>query len=265
MGNARIKGENKITMIPVFQISENKTQPRKSFNTDDIRNLARSIELNGIIQPLIVRSVSMFEYELICGERRLRAAVMAGMSFVPCIIIHCSQRQSIVYILIENLQREDLSYFEQADAVFKLINDYNFTIEKASKQLGKSEFDIKNKLKLLEYSESERKIFINNGLSERYAHLLLMIPDLKTRKSLFMKIINDKLSILDTEEIVNELTHLNCKNSIKSNQRIIIKDMKLFYNTIDNAVSKMKQMGIDATEEKTETDSFVEYRIRISK
>lgn len=265
MSSARIKGENKITMIPIFQISENKTQPRKRFDNDDIRNLARSIELNGIIQPLIVRSVSMFEYELICGERRLRAAVMAGMSFVPCIIIHCSERQSIVYILIENIQREDLSYFEQADAVFKLINDYNFTIEKASKQLGRSEIDIKKKLKLLEYSEDERKLFIENGLSERYAYLLLMISDLKTRKSLFKKVINENLSILDTEAIVNELTQMSFRNRIKSNQRIIIKDIKLFYNTIDNAVAKMKQMGIDAIEERTETDKFVEYRIRISK
>ena len=264
MSHGRIKGENKISMIPIFQISENKTQPRKKINSDDIRSLAKSIEFNGIIQPLIVRAVSMFEYELICGERRLRAAVMAGMSFVPCIIIHCSERQSMVYILIENLQREDLSYFEQADAIKKLIVEYDFTIETAAKQLGKTESDIKNKLKLLEYNDHERIKFIENGLSERYAYLLLMLQDLNMRKTVFNKVIDEKLSILDTEAIVNNFIKLDCSN-YNHRYRIIIKDIWFFYNTIENAVSKLKHMGINATEEKTETDEFVEYRIRIIK
>lgn len=264
MSRGKIKGESKISMIPIFQISENKTQPRRNFNREDIRYLARSIELNGILQPLIVRDVSPFEYELICGERRLRAAVMAGFSFVPCIVLHCNEHQSAVYTLIENVQREDLSYFEQADAIRKLIEEYNFSIERASKQIGKSEVGIRNKLNLLNFSDDERKILIDNALSERYATVLLKISDENIRRIILNKVVDNSLTLFETEELVERMTESE-NDKINPKHRIVIKDIRLFYNTINKAVSTMRQSGIDATEEKTETDEFVEYRIRINK
>ena len=264
MNGGKIKGESKISMIPIFQISENKSQPRKSFNREDIRYLARSIELNGILQPLMVRDVSPYEYELISGERRLRAAVMAGFSFVPCIVLHCNERQSAVYTLIENVQREDLSYFEQAEAIQKLIKEYGFSIEKASKQIGKSEVNIRNKLNLLNFSSEEREILISNSLSERYATVLMKIKDSNIRMTILNKVVENNLSLFDTEELVERLT---VSENARTNprHRIVIKDIRLFYNTINKAVSTMRQSGINATEEKTETDEFVEYRIRITK
>lgn len=262
--SGKIKGESKISMIPVFQISENKSQPRKNFSREDIRYLARSIELNGILQPLIVRDVSPFEYEIISGERRLRAAVMAGFSFVPCIVLHCNERQSAVYTLIENVQREDLSYFEQAEAIQKLIKEYGFSIEKAAKQIGKSEVNIRNKLNLLKFGDDERKILIDNGLSERYATVLMKIKDSNIRMTILNKVVDDDMNLFDTEELVERLTESG-SNITNPRHRIVIKDIRLFYNTINKAVSTMRQSGINATEEKTETDEFVEYRIRITK
>ena len=264
MNGGKIKGESKISMIPIFQISENKSQPRKSFNREDIRYLARSIELNGILQPLMVRDVSPYEYELISGERRLRAAVMAGFSFVPCIVLHCNERQSAVYTLIENVQREDLSYFEQAEAIQKLIKEYGFSIEKASKQIGKSEVNIRNKLNLLNFSSEEREILISNSLSERYATVLIKIKDSNIRMTILNKVVENNLSLFDTEELVERLT-VSENDRTNPRHRIVIKDIRLFYNTINKAVSTMRQSGINATEEKTETDEFVEYRIRITK
>ena len=264
MNGGKIKGESKISMIPIFQISENKSQPRKRFNREDIRYLARSIELNGILQPLMVRDVSPYEYELISGERRLRAAVMAGFSFVPCIVLHCNERQSAVYTLIENVQREDLSYFEQAEAIQKLIKEYGFSIEKASKQIGKSEVNIRNKLHLLNFSSEEREILISNSLSERYATVLMKIKDSNIRMTILNKVVENNLSLFDTEELVERLT-VSENDRTNPRHRIVIKDIRLFYNTINKAVSTMRQSGINATEEKTETDEFVEYRIRITK
>ena len=264
MNGGKIKGESKISMIPTFQISENKSQPRKSFNREDIRYLARSIELNGILQPLMVRDVSPYEYELISGERRLRAAVMAGFSFVPCIVLHCNERQSAVYTLIENVQREDLYYFEQAEAIQKLIKEYGFSIEKASKQIGKSEVNIRNKLNLLNFSSEEREILISNSLSERYATVLMKIKDSNIRMTILNKVVENNLSLFDTEELVERLT-VSENDRTNPRHRIVIKDIRLFYNTINKAVSTMRQSGINATEEKTETDEFVEYRIRITK
>ncbi len=264
MGSGKIKGESRIMMIPVFQISVNKSQPRKVFSRDDIRYLARSIELNGILQPLTVRDISPFEYELISGERRLRAAVMAGFSFVPCIVVHCSERQSAVYGLIENLQREELSYFEQAEAINILINEFNFSTEKAARQLGKSEGSVINKLKLLRYTYEERKNITENNLSEHHALSLLRIQDVNIRKKITQNVINNNLNVIQTDELVEKI--IDPDDSLKKNKhKIVIKDIRLFYNTINKAVSTMRQSGINATEEKTETDEFVEYRIRITK
>ena len=264
MGSGKIKGESKIMMIPVFQISVNKSQPRKVFSRDDIRYLARSIELNGILQPLTVRDISPFEYELISGERRLRAAVMAGFSFVPCIVVHCSERQSAVYGLIENLQREELSYFEQAEAINILINEFNFSTEKAARQLGKSEGCVINKLKLLKYTYDERKNLTENNLSEHHALSRLKIQDVNIRKRITKNVINNNLNVIQTDELVQKI--IDPDDSLKkSRHKVVIKDIRLFYNTIDKAVSTMRQSGINATEEKTETDEFVEYKIRITK
>ncbi|MBQ5565498.1 MAG: ParB/RepB/Spo0J family partition protein [Clostridia bacterium] len=265
MVNGKIKGESKIEMIPVFQISVNPSQPRKQINKKEIISLSKSIELNGVLQPLTVRDVSPFEYELISGERRLRAAVMAGFSFVPCIIIHCSERQAAVYGLLENVQRIDLSYFEQADYIKKLVDDYGLTLEKVSRQIGISEFCAADKLKLSEFTTEERKILSENLIPESYAYILLKVKDSSIRLNIIKKIAENQLSLIDTEELVQSLISPDYEKALRANQKIVIKDIRPFFNTIRKAVSTMKHSGIKAVEEKTETEDFIEYRIRITK
>lgn len=265
MSDGSIKGECRVYLIPVIQISINKCQPRSSFDSEQIRSLAASIEHNGILQPLTVRRISSVQYELISGERRLRAAVLAGLSTVPCIVIHCSQCQSAVYNLIENVQREDLTYFEQAKAIKMLIEEFSFTQEQVAQQIGKRQSTVANKLRLLKLTDEEKSLFIENSLSERHARALLKIDNAKTRKKVLTKVVENGLNVGQTEELVNKVLMPIEKRKSVCSQTIIIKDLRLFFNTVNKAIQTMRKSGIDATEEKTETDEFIEYRIRISK
>ena len=161
--NFLVKSENTISEIPVVKIRPNKAQPRKQFNEDELSALSRSIEENGILQPLTVRKVSQTEFELVAGERRLRAAVLAGIRKVPCIIVRCSERESAVYALLENLQRADLGVFEEARGISKLIRRYGLTQEQAAMKLGKTQSTIANKLRLLRLTDEEQEWIESDG------------------------------------------------------------------------------------------------------
>ncbi len=265
MSDGNVKGESKIVQVPVMQISVNRYQPRKSFKREELRQLAKSIEHNGILQPLTVRRINNFEYELISGERRLRAAVLAGLSSVPCIVIYCSGKQSAVYSIVENVQRAELNYFEQAEAMRMLIKDFSFTKETVAQQLGKRESTVSDKLKLLNYSREERDLILENSLPERSALCLLKIENERARKKVLKKVIENSLNVAQIEDVVERLLSPNKDKKELKHQTIIIKDIRLFYNTINKAVKTMQSSGINATEEKTETDEFIEYKIRITK
>ena len=155
--NFLVKSENIISEIPIIKIRPNKAQPRKQFNEDELSALSRSIAENGILQPLTVRKVSNTEYELIAGERRLRAAVTAGLRKVPCIVVRCSEKESAIYALLENLQRADLGMFEEARGISRLIRRYGLTQEQAAQRLGKSQSGVANKLRLLRLTEDEQR------------------------------------------------------------------------------------------------------------
>lgn len=265
VSDSSIKGECRVSMLPVIQISTNKFQPRKKFDTYQLRALAGSIEQNGILQPLTVRRLSPINYELISGERRLRAAVLAGMNYVPCIVIHCSECQSAVYTLIENLQREDLTFFEEAEAIKLLIDEYSFTQENIANQIGKSQSTVANKIRLLRLTPEERELITKNDLTERHARTLIKIEDAKLRKKVLTKVVENGLNVGQTEQIVNKVISPELAKKAVCPQTIIIKDVRLFFNTVNKALETMRKSGIDATQEKTETEKFIEYRIRIPK
>ena len=180
--NLLVRSENTIADIPIIKIRPNKAQPRKVFSEDELSALSRSIAENGILQPLTVRKVSSTEYELVAGERRLRAAVMAGLRKVPCIVVKCSDRESAVYALLENLQRADLGIFEEARGIAKLIRRYGLTQEQAAIKLGKTQSTIANKLRLLRLSEEEQEWMEKAGLSERHARALIRIENETVRR-----------------------------------------------------------------------------------
>lgn len=264
--NFILKNENKISDIPIIKIRPNKAQPRKVFNEEDLNALSQSIAENGILQPLTVRKVSTTEYELIAGERRLRASVMAGLRKVPCIVIKCSEKESAVYALLENLQRSDLGMFEEARGVSRLIRRYGLTQQEAAVKLGKTQSTIANKLRLLRLSYEEQEWIENADLSERHARALLKLGDEGARREALSKIISENLNVQQSENLINLMLNSSPKNNKKQGtSKAVIKDVRIFVNTINKAIDTMRLAGIDAQSDKTDTDNFIEYTIRIPK
>lgn len=264
--NFILKNENKISDIPIIKIRPNKAQPRKVFNEEDLNALSQSIAENGILQPLTVRKVSATEYELIAGERRLRASVMAGLRKVPCIVIKCSEKESAVYALLENLQRSDLGMFEEARGVSRLIRRYGLTQQEAAVKLGKTQSTIANKLRLLRLTYEEQEWIENAGLSERHARALLKLGDEGARWEALSKIISENLNVQQSENLINLMLSSSPKNNKKQGtSKAVIKDVRIFVNTINKAIDTMRLAGIDAQSDKTDTDNFIEYTIRIPK
>ena len=203
--NFFIKSENKITELPIIRIRPNKSQPRKQFNESELKALSQSISENGILQPLIVRKITSSEYEIVAGERRLRASALAGLKKVPCIVVKCSDKESAVYALLENLQRADLGIFEEARGISRLIRRYGLTQEQAAEKLGKTQSTIANKLRLLRLSNEEQEWIEKSGLSERHARALLRIEDEELRRKALSGVITDGLNVSQTEAFVSSL------------------------------------------------------------
>ena len=264
--NLLVRSENTIADIPIIKIRPNKAQPRKVFSEDELSALSRSISENGILQPLTVRKVSSTEYELVAGERRLRAAVMAGLRKVPCIVVKCSDRESAVYALLENLQRADLGIFEEARGIAKLIRRYGLTQEQAAIKLGKTQSTIANKLRLLRLSEEEQEWMEKAGLSERHARALIRIENETVRREVLSRIITENLNVKQSERLVGIYLNSTPKPArVKGNSKAVIKDIRIFLNTINRAIDTMRLSGINAQSNKTDTEDFIEYTIRIPK
>lgn len=260
------KGENKILEIPTIKIRPNRTQPRKIFEEHELRALAKSIAQNGILQPLTVRRINSGEFELIAGERRLRASVMAGLTKVPCIEVKCTDKESAVFALIENLQRRDLGMFEEAKGISRLIRRYGLTQEQAAKQLGKQQSTIANKLRLLRLGFEEQDWIVQAGLSERHARALLRIEDTELRKEALSKMISENLNVSQSEEMISQLLSQNTLPEKKEGKRkIVVRDVRIFLNTINKAVDTMRLAGIDAISKKKDNGEYIEYTIKIPK
>lgn len=253
--------------IPIRQIRPNQSQPRKTFKDEELNSLAASIEENGILQPLTVRRLNLQEYELVAGERRLRAAVIAGLKRVPCIVIKCTDRESAIFALLENLQRSDLGMFEEARGISRLIRKYNLTQEEAAAKLGKKQSTVANKLRLLKLTMDEQDWINQAGLSERHARALLRIADENLRKEALSKVISESLNINQTEELVDNIISSSfiAVDDKHRKKRVVIKDVRIFINTINKAVDTMRLAGINAVSKRAENDDYIEYTVRIPK
>ena len=185
---------NQITQIDIDKVIPNIYQPRKYFNEQAIEELSQSILEHGIIQPLTVRMRGEI-YELVAGERRLRAAKLANLKTVPCNIIDITDTESAEIALLENLQREDLNYIEEAEAYYNLINEHNFTQDEVAKRIGKKQSTIANKLRLLKLNKEVRELCLTNNLTERHARALLTVPDEKLQLKIVQKIISSGLNV----------------------------------------------------------------------
>ena len=263
MKSGKYKIGGQIILIPQEEIYPNPNQPRRRFDFDELEGLAQSIRQNGIIQPIAVRVNNRGEYELISGERRLRASRLVGITQVPCIIMEASDEKSALFALLENIQRSDLDFFEEAVAIEKLLTDYGMTREEICKKLGKAPPTISNKLRLLRLPEEIRMRITQENLTERHARAMLKLTSVSQMERAMSIIAEKRLNVAETERLVSQIL----TNDSRHRQPTVklFKDVRIFVNTLNHAVDTMRRAGIEADSAKSETDEYIEYIVRIPK
>ena len=246
----------------VREIQPNTEQARRIFDKKGLADLADSIAQNGILQPLLVRKCDADGYRIIDGERRLRGAKIAGLKRVPCIVVQSNDADAIRYALIENLQRQNLNFFEEAHAIRMLMESAGITQEQTAAQLGKSCSEVTDKLELLQLTEGQRDAIIQAGLTERHARALLTVTDQELRERLLMQIIEKKLNVSQSNQLIQQTLHEQTKQSLHIP---MVRDIRLFMNTVTRAVQTMKRSGVAVKSDCIESEDKIEYHIVISK
>ncbi len=290
--------DKRIVLLPTEELCPNPMQPRKQFDEADLLALAESIRQYGILQPVTVRPADPLPYpdelrspsfEIIAGERRWRAAKMAGLEKIPCIIRKADKQQSAELALIENVQRRDLGYFEEAEAIRNLLLMTSLSQTEMAARLSLSPSALSNKLRLLRLSPNERKLIEEHGLGERHARAFLRIHDETLRKQAIKQVITDGLSASETETLADRLSSIQTAfgdeqdtteqelpeqqpeqqappDPAAKRQRIsLIRDLRFFFNTLDRAASLVGEAGFTVTQERTETENGYDIRLSVSK
>ena len=249
-----------IVSIPLAQIMPNPFQPRKTFSAEGLQELCASIREFGVIQPLIVRKTDS-GYELIAGERRLRASGLAGRDDVPCVLRDASDKEMAEIALIENLQREDLHYFEEALGYEKLLRQFNLTQEVLAERVGKTQSSIANKLRLLKLPPEMREYIFEEKLTERHARALLKVDDSERQWQLLKFVAENKLNVRETESLIEaqfQNEPIPEQKVVRRPQMLkIVKDVRIFINTVGELVKQMKKTGLDVRLTQEQDDEFV--------
>lgn len=255
-----------VIQIPTEAIMPNRSQPRTTFENESLHRLAESIGKYGILQPLTVRKMdensrfSIFKYELVAGERRLRASKLLGLATVPCIVIETDTQTSAALAIIENLHRDDLNIFEESAAIASLIELYKLTQEQIAIQLSLTQAAVANKLRLLRLSSEERTFILENNLTERHARALLRIKDIGERKSVLAYIIKHSLNVKQTEEYIEKLI-----NPIEKSTEPPHTSYHTLLSTIKKAIESSRVGGVQVHTTHSETDTDIIYTISIPK
>ena len=252
----------KVLYLPVEELRPNPGQPRTQFDPQGLEELAQSIQEHGILQPLSVRRQGD-GWELVSGERRLRAAKLAGLREVPCIVVDVDDRASSLLALVENLQRRDLNFLEEAQALDRLIRTYHLSQEEAARRIGKSQSAVANKLRLLKLSPEIRALLRKYGLTERHARALLRLEGESAQRSALDHIAAAHLTVAQTEAYIESL--LTPKPPKRRKPIYLIKDVRFFLNSVDRGLSVMQGAGIDAQCAREETEENILLTIRIPK
>ena len=247
----------RVVFVPIRSIKPNPAQPRKVFQPETLEELAQSISVHGILQPLSVRRVEG-AYELIAGERRLRAAQMAGLTEVPCIIMQMDDRESGIAAMIENLQRQDLDFIEEAMGISRLMELYEMSQEQTARMLGKSQSAIANKLRILRHSETVLVALREGGLTERHARALLRLSEDEEKLSAIAEIVKQGMNVARTEKYIEALLSRREDKPQKAN-------VGAFLNSLTQSLQKIQLSGVPAISERRETDTQIVLTITIPK
>ncbi|WP_366455765.1 ParB/RepB/Spo0J family partition protein [uncultured Intestinimonas sp.] len=251
----------RVIYVPVDQLRPNPAQPRRQFAQEGLEELAASIREHGILQPLSVRRGAE-GLELVSGERRLRAARLAGLSQVPCMVVDVDQESSSLLALVENLQRRDLDFWEEALALDQLIHTYSLSQEEAARRIGKSQSAVANKLRLLKLSPAALQRLRDAGLSERHARALLRLDGEEAQLSALDHIIAQGLNVAQTDAYIDALLSPRAR---PKKPTYLIKDVRLFLNTVTKGLALMQGAGIQAQCGRQETEDAILLTIRIPK
>ena len=247
----------RVVFLPARSIKPNLAQPRKVFRQEALEELAESIRRHGILQPLSVRRVET-GYELIAGERRLRAGQMAGLTEIPCIVMTMDEKESGLAALVENLQRQDLDFIEEAKGIAVLMDRYSMSQEQAAKILGKSQSGVANKLRLLRHCQPVLEALREGGLTERHARALLRLPTEQQKLQAISAIVKNDMSVARTEQYIESLLCPRQEGESEVN-------VPAFLKSVTKTLAKIQLSGIPAVSERRETDSQIVLTITIPK
>ncbi len=258
--------EKKLLMLKPDDIRPAPNQPRKIFDEYELKLLADSIRSSGIIQPLAVRKCMDGKYEIIAGERRFLAAKTVGLRRIPCVLHKTDDKTAAIYSIMENLQRQDLTFFEEAEAINQLIIHYNMSQLEIASRLGIAQSTLSNKLRLLRLNADQRNRIVTARLTERHARALLRLEGIN-RENALNHIIANALSLKESEEFIENI--LTPKEEIitpeKPIRKYAINDVRLFYNSLSKLVNTLQNAGLKAKTKKYETEKYIEYKVRITK
>ena len=247
----------RVVFLPERSIRPNPAQPRRIFKTEALTELSDSIRQHGILQPLSVRRTDS-GYELIAGERRLRAARMAGLTDIPCILMQMDDGESEIAAMVENLQRQDLDFVEEAMGISRLMSRWNLSQEQVARRIGKSQSAVANKLRILRHSEAVLNALRQGELTERHGRALLKLSTEEEKLAAIGEILRQGMNVARTEKYVEMLLEKREDKPQKAN-------VGAFLNNLTQSLQKIQLSGIPAVSERRETDSQIVLTITIPK
>ncbi len=248
----------RVVFLPARALRPNPGQPRKTFSEENLRELCESIRCHGILQPLSVRRVGA-GYELIAGERRLRAAQMAGLTEIPCIVMTMDEKESSMAAMVENLQRQDLDFAEEARGISSLMTHWGMSQEQVAQLLGKSQSAVANKLRLLRHSDAVMQALLEAHLSERHARALLRIPTEAEKLSVLATVSHLGLNVAQTEQYIEKLLSEEKQATPRK------PNVTAFLHSLTQSLSRIQRSGVPAVSERRETEDEIVLTITIPK
>lgn len=261
IGTRGPKAIGQVLRVPIREIMPNPDQPRKNFDKPALEELARSIAANGLLQPITV-SRTENGWQLVAGHRRLMACELLGWQTIPAIEVVVTSENSAVLALIENIHRSGLNYFEEASAIESLMKNYSFTQVQVAAVLGRSQPSVANKLRLLRLPEDVKAVLLKKGLTERHARALLRLDDAAACLKAVNYIADRQMSVSKAEKYIDKLASPKLK---RSGPPLVIRDIRILFNSINKAVETVRQGGVPIDTVKTEDEEFIHYTVSVPK